>query len=288
MDENENQYEQPEQEKEQGKELSELKLGKFSYRGPLRVLSALFMGIVIGGFLISLAVYSYKPSPLVDVIANNAISTIIAKTPTQTPMPLALPVTVEVVETVEVIKTVEVTRVVEVEKVLVETVEVVREVEVEKIVTVIVEVTPTPLSLPDVLESRLVVAFNEAGDYLRTGDPESLSNIWVGRDSLTAEISHLINIFGGITIVEWVVNDTSVLKQEPGIEVYTLSIDTTLTISGSYGCGGERIRDTLDISYPGLLRAEIQNLDLGIVRIYSWTNERFESIAVELCSPTPP
>jgi hypothetical protein len=123
---------------------------------------------------------------------------------------------------------------------------------------------------------------------LRTGDPESLSNIWVGRDSLSTEITRLINIFGGITFVEWVVDDSSVLQQEPGVEVYTISIDTTLTISGSYGCGGERIRDTIDISYPGLIRAEIQNPDLGIVRIYSWTNERIESVAIELCSPTPP
>jgi hypothetical protein len=121
-----------------------------------------------------------------------------------------------------------------------------------------------------------------------SGDPFSLSSIWVGRDNLEAEVNRLRTAFTGIDFAEWKVNDSSILLQEEGYEVYTLSLDTTLTISGSYGCSGERIRDTIDISYPGLVRAEIQNPNLGIVRIYSWTNARIDSVTVELCSTNSP
>jgi hypothetical protein len=134
----------------------------------------------------------------------------------------------------------------------------------------------------------MVIAFGEAGDYLLTGDPASLSNIWAGRDGLSREINRLLNIFSGITYIEWVVDEVEILKQDDLYDVYTLGLESTLTITGYYVCGGERVRDSLDIAYPGLVRAEIQNPDLGVVRIYSWTNSRLRSVGVELCStPTP-
>jgi hypothetical protein len=267
---------------------STFSIGKFRYSGPFAAAVALVAGIVLGGSLLTFAVYSNKPAPVIGFLANNAVATLIASTPTPTPPPTPTPVIVQLVETVEVVQEVEITREVEVEKLVVVTVEVERQVEVEKEVTVYVEVTPSPLSVPDILESRMSIAFQEAGEYLMTGNPDSLSSIWAGRDGLYAEVDRLVNVFSGVTFVDWVVEDSEILKKEEPYEVYTLGVGSTLTITGYYICGGQRVKDTLDIAYPGLVRAEVQNPDLGVVRIYSWTNSRLKSVSLELCATPVP
>lgn len=250
-----------------------LKLGPLEIEGPLSIVSGLIGGLILGGVVIFyLAVLRGQPAFIIDPILKEKYSAFLAAQPTLTPQPpktieVIKTIPVEVVRTVEVLKTVEVVRTVPV----VQTVEVERTVEIPVTVTVIV--TPTPLSPPDVLKSRLETAFQDAQEYLVTGEPTFLSAIWLGRLTITSEIDLLRATFSSIDpdSTHWIVRDVSVLKKEEGVEVYTLEANTVLTITGTYACNGQNITDTLDLKYPSLVRAEIQDQDQGRVRIYSWT-----------------
>jgi hypothetical protein len=249
------------------------KLGPLEIEGPLSIASGLIGGLILGGVVIFyVAVLRGQPAFIMDPILKEKYSAFVAAQPTSTPQPpktveVIKTIPVEVVRTVEVVKTVEVVRTVSV----IQTVEVERTVEVP--VTVTVVVTPAPLTPPEVLKSRLETAFQDAQRYLVTGEPTSLSAIWLGRLTITDEINLLRKTFSSIdpASTHWNVGDVSVLKKEEGVEVYTLEASTVLTITGTYACNGQDITDTLDLRYPSLVRAEIQDQDQGRVRIYSWT-----------------
>lgn len=243
------------------------KLGPLEVEGPIRM-----VGAVLGGFSMGAVVILYliavakQPSSLISAVIGDVVNATLTAQPTWTPLPTLTPqpvTTVEVIKTVTVVveKPVEVVKTVELVRTVVVTVEVPR--------TVIVEVTPTPLTPPDVLKARLETAFQSASDYLLTGDPTRLSDQWLGKLSISEEVEYLRQVFREITTAQWNVGDVFILKKEEGVEVYTLEVNSELTITGVYFCGGETIRDTVDLPYPSLIRAEIQSL--GRVRIYSWT-----------------
>jgi hypothetical protein len=262
---------------ETGQKPLKLKLGPLEIEGPLSIVSGLIGGLILGGVVIFyLAIFQGQPAFIVDPILKEKYSAFLAAQPTLTPQP---PKTVEVIKTVpvEVVRTVEVLKTVEVVQTVpvVETVEVERTVEVPVTVTVIV--TPTPLSPPEVLKSRLETAFQDAQKSLVSKQPISLSAIWLGKVAITEEIQSLRDTFSYIdpdpVNTHWTVGDVSVLKKEEGVEVYTLEASTVLTITGTYPCNGQDINDTLELTYPSLIRAEIQDPDTNVVRvrIYSWT-----------------
>jgi hypothetical protein len=264
-----------------------LKLGPLEIEGPLSIVSGLIGGLILGGVAIFyLAIFQDQPAFIIDPILKEKYSTFLAAQPTLTPQP---PKTVEVIKTVpvEVVRTVEVLKTVEV----VQTVPVVETVEVERTVTVPVTVTvivtPTPLSPPEVLKDRLEIAFENAQKYLVTGRDTWLSAIWLGKGTITDEIKLLRNFFSSIDPdrTQWKVGDISVLKKEEGVEVYTLEVNTVLTITGTYRCNGQDITDTRDLRYPSLVRAEIQDLNQGQVRIYSWTKNA--DPVEEICPSNP-
>ena len=266
---------------EKGKPVK-FKLGPLEVEGPLGIVTSLLSGLLVGAIVIIYVVVQLRqPAFLVSYMIDDVVSGTLTAQPTKTPMPTPTPQPEKLVEviktvTVEVIKTVEVVRTV--------TVEVVKTVTVEIERTVIVEVTPTPLTPPDVIRLRLETAFENAENYLQTGDPNELSDLWLGKVTISNEIERLDNTFSEIRSADWKVDDVVILKKESGVEVYTLEVDTTLTINGTYTCSGQELRETLDLPYPSLMRVEIQSL--GRVRIYSWTKS--SDPIPELCpTPTP-
>lgn len=249
------------------KEGLKFKLGPLEVEGPIGMVGAVLGGLIVGAVVILyLVLVAKQPSSLISAVVGDAVKGTLTAQPTWTPLPTLTP---QPVTTVEVIKTV--TVIVEKPVEVVKTVEVVRTVEVTVEVprTVIVEVTPTPLTPPDVLKARLETAFQSASEYLISGDPTRLSDQWLGRLSITEEIKYLRQVFSEITSAQWKVGDVYTLKKEEGVEVYTLEVNSNLIITGVYICSGELIRDTVELPYPSLVRAEIQSL--GRVRIYSWT-----------------
>jgi len=284
MDRNETDAGQPTQplvDKQVGKRNGlKFKLGPLEVEGPIGIVGAILGGLIVGaGVILYLVLILKQPSQLLSAVIGEAVGGTLTAQPTWTPLPTMTPqpvTTVEVVKTVIIEKPVEVVKTVEVVRTVQVTVEVPR--------TVVVEVTPTPLLPPEVLKGRLETAFQSAGDYLLTGDPDKLSDQWLGKLSISGEIEYLRQIFREITSAQWKVGDVFILKKEDGVEVYTLEVNSELTISGIYICGGESIRDTVDLPYPSLVRAEIQSL--GRVRIYSWTKSSDSTLA--LCPPVTP
>ena len=282
-DTNNDQPTQPTTEKQASKKNGlKCKLGPLEVEGPIGMVGAVLGGLMVGaGLILYLVLVVKQPSSLISAVIGDAVKATLTAQPTWTPLPTLTP---QPMTTVEVIKTVTVVEEKSVE--VVKTVEVVRTVEVTVEVprTVIVEVTHTPLTAPYVLMARLEAAFQSASDFLLTGDPTRLSDQWLGKLSISEEINYLRQIFGEITSAQWEVGDVYILKKEEGVEVYTLDVNSQLTITGVYFCGGESIRDTVDLPYPSLVRAEIQSL--GRVRIYSWTKS--SDLVSALCPPRAP
>ena len=268
---------QPPKEEEPQKKPLRVKAFGVEIEGATSLVVVILLVMLAEAVMFYYAVFELKqPRSFIAVLLNDSIAGTLTAMPTKPPAPTytpAPPVTVEVIVTVPV----EVTRTVEVEKTVVHTQEVTR------IVPQVM--TPTALPAPANLEQGIQTAFTCAAAVMDRSSSE-LCPQWLRKDEIESDIRFLKRNFSRIDSAEWKIDSIGENFKDEGRDFYTFdNMQSTLTITGSYICGGVRLPpETIKLKYKTLVRANFDLYDR--VRIIYW--EKKDPTKFFLCpTPTP-